>query len=121
MTARGHEGPRERVTLEEEETVVRGRPSTVTYRVQLNDGWVRARSHPTARVEPLDRAPGVVYRLRIELELEQGTLVERVEVGRAAKPKSTVAHLLSSGSGGAVVRRRFAVAAGGALRPETTK
>lgn len=111
------------MTLEEEETVVRGRPSTVTYRVQLNDGWVRARSHPTARVEPLDRASGVVYRLRIELELEQGTLVERVEAGRAGMPKSTVDHLLSPGrgSGGAVVRRRFVVAAGGTLVPETTK
>jgi len=122
VTARGPDAPRERVTLEEEEAVVRGRSSTVTYRVQLNDGWVRAGSHPTARVEPLDRAPGVVYRLRIELALERGTLVERVETGPADSAKSTVDHLLSpSGSAGAVVRRRFTVAAGGTLVPEATK
>jgi hypothetical protein len=111
--------PLERVVLTEEETVTRGRRSVVSYRVRLNDGWVRARSHPTARAEPLDRGPGVVYRTRIELDLPRGTLIERAETAPARGSKSTVDHLFSgSRSAGAPARTaRFVVGRGGSLEP----
>ena len=124
MTTGG--GPRlERVVLVEEEVVVRGRTSTVAFRVRVNDGWVRAARHETARAEQLSRGPGIVYRTRIELSLPPGAVVERTDTAQLPDSGSALDHLVSGRKGPRtrVTRTRLVVQPGGELRadPPATK
>lgn len=116
---------RERVVLVEEEVVVRGRTRKVSYRVRVNDGWVTAKRHETATVEPLSRGAGIVFRLRIELSLSAGTLVERTDAEQLPESRDALEHLVSGRKGlkSRVTRTRLVVEPGGELRPapEATK
>jgi hypothetical protein len=111
------EAPRERVVLLEEESVVRGRTRRVSYRVQVNDGWVPARRHATAIAEPLSRGPGVVFRIRIELSLPAGTLVERTVAEELPESKNALDHLVADRKTlrGRTSRTRLVVRRGGEL------
>jgi hypothetical protein len=111
------EARRERVVLLEEESVVRGRTRRVSYRVQVNDGWVPARRHATATAEPLSRGPGVVFRIRIELSLPAGTLVERTVAEELPESKNALDHLVADRKTlrGRTSRTRLVVRRGGEL------
>jgi hypothetical protein len=115
----------ERVVLVEEEVVVRGRTRRVTFRVQVNDGWVPASRHETARPEQLSRGPGVVFRTRVELSLLTGTLVERSSSDQLLQTRNALDHLVADRKGPQrrVTRTRLAVQPGGELRefPPATK
>jgi hypothetical protein len=115
----------ERVVLLEEEAVVRGRTRTVVFRVRVNDGWMRASRHETARREQLSRGPGIVFRTRIELSLPPGAVVERTDTEQLPDAGSALDHLVSGRRGPRtrVTRTRLTVEQGGELRPEprTTK
>jgi hypothetical protein len=110
----------ERVVLFEEEVVVRGRARRVSYRVRVNDGWLPAKRHETARSEALSRAPGVVFRIRIELSLPVGTVIERTDAEPLPERKSALDHLVSDrkAARGRVTRTRLIVQRGGELQPE---
>lgn len=116
-----NEAPRtELVELFEETTVAaRGNVERVWY-VKVRDAWLRARNAPTARVELLSRAPGVIVRARVTLELPRGALVECRESRPAASRQSTLEHLTAARR--APPRRhtakRYRVVRGGALEPE---
>jgi hypothetical protein len=115
------EPPRaERVVLVEEEVVLRGRTRRVSFRVRVNDGWVPAKRHETARSEPLSRGPGIVFRIRIELSLPAGSVVERTDVEQLPESKSALDHLVSArkGTRGRTTRTRLVVRRGGELDPE---
>jgi hypothetical protein len=113
------------VVLLEEEVVVRGRTRRVTFRVQVNDGWVTASRHETARAEPLSRGPGIVFRTRVELSLPAGTQVERSVSDQLPRTRSALEHLVADrrGPDRRVTRTRLTVQPGGELReaPQTTK
>jgi hypothetical protein len=115
----------ERIVLVEEEVVVRGRTSTVVFRVRVNDGWVRASRHATARAEQLSRGPGIVFRTRIELSLPSGAVVERTHTEQLPDAGSALDHLMSGrkGTRARVTRTRLTVLPGGELRadPQATK
>jgi hypothetical protein len=116
------DGPRtERVVLVEEEVVVRGRTRRVSFRVRVNDGWVPAKRHETARSEPLSRGPGIVFRIRVELSLPLGTLIERTDAEAHPEHKSALDHLVSArrGTRGRVTRTRLVVQRGGELKSDS--
>jgi hypothetical protein len=110
----------ERVVLLEEELVVRGRTRRVSFRVRVNDGWLPARRHETARSEPLSRAPGVVFQIRIELLLPAGTLIERTVAEPLPEQRSALDHLVSArkGARGRITRTHLVVQRGGELHPD---
>jgi hypothetical protein len=110
----------ERIVLVEEEVVVRGRTSNVVFRVRVNDGWVRASRHETARAEQLSRGPGVVYRTRIELSLPAGAILERAATEQLPDTGSALEHLVSGRKGPRtrVTRTRLTVLPGGELRTD---
>jgi hypothetical protein len=112
-------GPSERVELVEEESVAPGGAVTVTWLVRHNDGWVRARSHPDARSEPLERGSRVVWRTRVTLALPRGTALERVESRPAPNQRSALDYLTGSARGASrrTARRCYVVGPGGALLP----
>jgi hypothetical protein len=109
----------ERVVVVEEEAVVRGRTRRVSYRVQVNDGWLPARRHASAAMEPLSRGPGIVFRIRIELSLPGGTLVERSVTEQLPESKSALDHLVANRKTlhGRTSRTLLVVQPGGELRP----
>jgi hypothetical protein len=111
---------RERVVLLEEEVVTGGRTRRVSFRVRVNDGWVPAKRHETAVTELLSRGPGVVFRVRIELSLPAGTVVERSDAAQLPESRGALEHLVSArkGTRGRVTRTRLLVHPGGELRPE---
>lgn len=77
----GRESPPDASELVElvESEVVTGRGRRVTtFLVRLNDAWVPAREHPSARVEPIEAGPGTVWERRIELQLARGARLVRV-------------------------------------------
>jgi len=113
--------PRERVVLVNEEFVGERGPVKVVWLVQHNDGFVPAWESPGARSERQDAGPRVVWRSRVELELERGTAVVRVETRSGASRSSTLAHLtgVAKSSRPEVVRTRFVVGRRGDLIPET--
>ena len=112
-------GPSERVELVEEESVAPGGAVMVTWLVQHNDGWVRARSHPAARSEPLERGSRVVWRTRVTLSLPRGTGLERVECRPAPNQRTALDYLTGSARGASrrTTRRSYVVGPGGALLP----
>ena len=91
----------------------------VTWLVQHNDGWVRARSHPAARSEPLERGSRVVWRTRVTLSLPRGTGLERVESRPAPNQRTALDYLTGSARGASrrTTRRSYVVGPGGALLP----
>ena len=112
-------GPSERVELVEEESVAPGGAVMVTWLVQYNDGWVRARSHPAAQSEPLERGSRVVWRTRVTLSLPRGTALERVESRPAPNERTALDYLTGSARGASrrTTRRSYVVGPGGALLP----
>jgi len=112
--------PLERVAVIEEEVVMPGGASLVSWLVRHHDGWVRASSHPSAASERLERGSGVVWRTRVTLELPRGGELVRVESRPAARQKSALEHLTGSARGAArkTLRRVYRVAAGGMLVAE---
>ncbi len=112
--------PLERVAVVEEEVVMSGGASTVSWLVRHHDGWVRAPSHPTARSERLERGSGVVWRTRVALELPRGSELVRIETRPALRQKSALEHLTGGARGAArkTLRRVYRVAAGGELVAE---
>ena len=113
-------GPRELVVLIDEEFVRERGSVKVTWLVAHNDGFIRAADVAGARSQRLDAGSGVVWRSRVEIELDRGTTIVRVETRPSARRGSTLDHL----TGGAkaqragVVRTRFTVGPRGALTPE---
>jgi hypothetical protein len=68
-------------------------------------------------VERLERGPGVVSRVRIELELPLGTAIERINVRPRDDRRSAVAHLFRSPrSTSETVRTELSVGPAGVLR-----
>jgi hypothetical protein len=49
--------------------------------------------HPTARVEQLDAGPGTVWERRIELDVESGTLLERLTASPVTERDEPLAYL----------------------------
>ena len=96
-----------------------GGTSTVNWLVRLNDGWVRAQSHPSARSERLERGSGIVWRTRVNLELPRGTALRRLERRPASNTKSALEHLTGGARGAKrrTLERSYFVAAGGAVVP----
>ena len=115
-----NEAPRtELVELVDETSVVaRGNVDRVWF-VKLRDAWVRARHVPGARVELLSRAPGIVVRARVTVELPRDALVECRESRPAVSRQSTLEHLTAARR--TAPRRhttkRYRVARGGRLEP----
>lgn len=110
----------EQVALIEEEVVMPGGASKVSWFVRHHDGWVRARSHPSAKSERLERGSGVVWRTRVTLELARGSEVVRVEARPAPRQKSALEHLTSGARGAAqkTLRRLYLVGPNGELVAE---
>jgi hypothetical protein len=111
---------RERVVLLEEELVVRGRTRRVSFRVRVNDGWLPVKRHESARSEPLSRGPGVVFRIRIELSLPVGTVIERTVAEPLPEHRNALEHLVSArkGARGRITRTLLVVQRGGELDPD---
>lgn len=88
--------------------------------VELRDGWIRAKSSPSAKSEFLSRGPGVIFRQRILLELPKGTLLERRESRPDPSARTTLEHLTAAARGPARrhSRVRYRVGRGGSLIPE---
>jgi hypothetical protein len=109
--------PLETVVLVEEESIVLGAKIVVSWHVPHHDGTLRAPRHPSARTEPLERPPGVVFRTRITLALPRGALVTRVEDRPSTRTRSTLEHLTGGNRGPLrrVTRRRYRVGRGGGL------
>lgn len=121
MTAPSEPGPLEVVVLTEEEVVLRGGSGTTTWLVPYHDGTLRPQRHPRAKVEQLQRGPGVVWRTRIELTLPRGSELTRVHSRPSEERRSALAHLTSGAKGSTqkTTRTRFRVGVGGKL--EETK
>ena len=115
--------PRERVVLFDEELVGERGSVKIVWLVEHNDGFVRASQSAGARSERLDARPGVVWRSRVEVELERGATVVRVETRPGATRGSTLDHLTGQAKQKRprVVRTRFVVGPRGVLAPETRK
>ena len=113
--------PHELVVLVDEEFVGERGSVKVSWLVAHNDGFVPAAQSPGARSKRLDAGPGVVWRSRIEIELERGTVVVRVESRPGVVRGSTLEHLTGSAKSkrARVVRTRFVVGPRGTL--ERTK
>jgi hypothetical protein len=82
------------VTIElfESEVVIARGTRRTSWRVRVADAWISVNEHPTARVENVEAGPGTVWERRVELDLESGTRLERVEASpapeRAEEPLS---------------------------------
>lgn len=115
--------PRVRVVLIDEELVAERGNKRIVWLVAQNDGFVAAALSAGARSERFDAGPGVVWRSRIELELERGSTVIRVETRPSAARGSTLAHLTGSAKQKRprLVRTRFVVGPRGELIPENHK
>ncbi len=113
-------GPREIVSLIDEEFVSGRGNVKVVWLVAHNDGWKPASQSIGARSERLKTGPGIVWRSRIEIELTRGSRVMRVETRPGPSRGSTLEHLTGGAKTGRlrVVRTRFAVGPRGVLTPE---
>jgi hypothetical protein len=110
----------ETVELVEEEFVLAGGAGKVTWFVRLNDGWVRAPSHPSAHSESLEKRSGTVWRTRVTLKLPRGHALTRVETRPVLSRKSALEHLTggSRGPQQKSLRQSYVVGPGGELRPK---
>lgn len=83
------------VTIEvfESEVVVPRGTRRTSWRVRFRDDWVAVSEHPTARVENVDSGPGTVWERRIELDVESGTLLERLTSSPAPRQDEPLAYL----------------------------
>jgi hypothetical protein len=115
--------PRERVVLFDEELIGERGSVKIVWLVEHNDGFVPASQSAGARSERLDAGPGVVWRSRVEVELEQGAAVVRVETRPSAQRGSTLEHLTGRAKSRRprVVRARFVVGPRGELFSESRK
>jgi hypothetical protein len=115
--------PPELVVLIDEELVGERGNVKITWLVEHNDGFVPASQSPGARSERLDAGPGVVWRSRVEVALERGTSVVRVETRPNATRGTTLEHLTGSAKTKRprVVRTRYVVEPRGRLSPQTEK
>jgi hypothetical protein len=113
----------ETVELVEEEFVLPGGSGKVSWFVRLNDGWVRAPSHPSARSEALEKRSGTVWRTRVTLELPRGHALTRVETKPLPTQKSALEHLTGGTRGPKLktLRRSYVVGPGGALCPKADR
>lgn len=89
-----------RVEVVEDATVVARGERVRSWFVRLNDGWVRAATHPLAVSDEAsseigdDRCPpGTIWRRAIELELPQGTLLCAVETSPHVERRDPVEYL----------------------------
>lgn len=116
-------GRRELVVLVDEELVAERGSVKIVWLVQQNDGFVPASQSLGARSKRLDTGPGVVWRSRIEVELERGAAVMRVETRPSASRGSTLEHLTGNPKQRRprVVRTRFVVGPRGELSRESEK
>ncbi len=115
--------PRELVVLIDEELVGERGSVKITWLVEHNDGLVPAAQSPGARSERLDAGPGVVWRSRVEVELELGAAVVRVETRPRAARGTTLEHLTGRAKAKrpGVVRTRYVVERRGRLAPQKEK
>jgi hypothetical protein len=67
------------IELETFEAVVSGGTRRVGWHVAEGERWLAAANYPGARVEFVDRSPGVVWRRRVALSLPTGARLMRVE------------------------------------------
>lgn len=104
--------------MDETSVAARGNVERVWF-VKLRDVWVRAKQVPGARVELLSRAPGVIVRARVTLELPRDALVECRESRPAESRKSTLEHLTAASRTPPRrhITKRYRVARGGTLSP----
>ena len=111
--------PRELVVLIDEELVGERGNVKIVWLVQHNDGFVPASQSEGARSERLDAGPGVVWRSRIELELERGSSVVRIESRPGSTRGTTLEHLTGRAKPKRprVIRTRFVVEPRGRLAP----
>jgi hypothetical protein len=112
-------GPLEEVVVVEEEFVTGRGSATVGWFVPLNDGVVRAHRHPSARVDVLERGPGIVWRRKVTLALGRGAVLTRIESRPRAEARDAFEHLTGGSRGPArrAVRTSYRVDAGGRLTP----
>jgi hypothetical protein len=105
--------------IDEACVVARGNVERVWF-VELRDGWIRAKTFPSANSEFLSRGAGVIFRQRIRLQLPQGTLLERRESRPIPSVRTTLEHLTAAARTPARrhTRVRYRVGRGGALIPE---
>jgi hypothetical protein len=110
----------ELVEVIDEACVVPGGNVERVWFVELRDGFIRAKHSPTAKSEFLSRGPGVIFRMRILLELPQGTLLERRESRPVPSTRTTLEHLTAAARTPARrhSRSRYRVGRGGSLTPE---
>jgi len=92
------------VELFEDEHIVARGSARSTWHVRVNDGWVRARELPGARLQRLEQGPGSVWKCRIELELTPGTELLLTQSVPLVARKTPLAHLESGPGAGRQIR-----------------
>lgn len=77
----------------ESEIVIPRGTRRVRWQILVNDDWIGVSEHPTARIQHVDSGPGTVWERRIELDVESGTLLERLTSSPATQKADPLAYL----------------------------
>ena len=114
MTIAEHE-----IELENLEAIADGGVRRVTWHVAQDRRWLAAASYPGARVSFADASPGVVWLRRVQLSLQTGTRLMRVESRRQRNvQQDPLAYLWQAPKAGAERVQRSYFCVGGAGRLE---